>query len=409
MVVILASSARGGPIQTTARFNKTFFWAAAAAALLAVFDHGYLLSEYVKFQYGGASGEGLCNISETFSCAAVSASKYSAFLGVPMALWGLVANLVLVLLFLYYPMSENKTAARRNLLLVASLIAASSLVMAAISSFLISRYCPFCIVAYVLSFVCLGLLWMALPKQAPSVSGSAFKFSDLTPVLVLGGIAFIAGFVVNDQIAVSYGMRDMAPMVRDAIEGWRTNSQLQFQTVEPLAIGAAPDKAKMTIVEFADFRCIHCKHAAPVLKAFTNAHSDVRLEFQTWPLDGECNTSITQRNGASCLLARTVFCAQKISGKGWQAHDYVFANFERWIHVDAIRGGIKDLATAIAAPMDQLNSCADSPEMKTQIEKMAAVGTSLNMQGTPMIVANGKKLPNGQIMPILKAAYESLK
>lgn len=377
----------------------------------SILDHAYLLSEHYSLHFGQASGSSLCNISDLFSCAAVSASRYSRFLGVPMALWGMAANSVLLLLIVWHPLSDasKQPASRRNILLVAGVIAITSLVMAGISMLLLSRFCPFCMVAYLLSFLSLGFLWVSLPKyQDRNLLDQPIKISDFTPLLVLGGLAFVFSFIADDQITNSYGARDLGPVVRESVQSWQANPSLSFTPVEPLVLGAAVDKTKMTIVEFADFRCSHCRHAAPVLKAFVDSHPDVRLEFEVWPLDGECNSAIPTRNGASCLLARAVYCAQKLTGHGWKAHEYVYENQEQFASVDSVRGALPGIAQAAGAESPALISCADSADTKAVIEKEAAVGTGLNLEGTPSVFVNGKKLPAGQIMAVLSATYDAI-
>ena len=377
--------------------------------LLSILDHGYLLFEHYTFRFGQASSQSLCNINEFFNCAAVSASRYSEFLGVPMALWGISGNIVLLLLVLWYPLveSENRPSLRFNILLVAGLIATTSVVMGFISTVFIGRLCPFCIAAYFLSFALFFCLWKGLEKPASNILSSSYK-KNYVPLFVLSGIAFAVSFIAHEQIQASFGARDLTPLIREAVTSWSANPKVTLQTVDPLVMGAAVDKAKMTIVEFADFRCIHCKHAAPVLKAFIDSHSDARLEFQAWPLDGECNSAIPSRNGASCLLARAVYCAQKTGGNGWRAHEWVFEHLERMTNVDAVKALLSEIANSAGVPSEKLVTCAESAETKSAIENGAALGTSLNIGGTPTMFVNGKKLPHGPILQVLSNIYDIL-
>jgi protein-disulfide isomerase/uncharacterized membrane protein len=403
-------SSASGPLNKTGQTgNRTFFWAAVVVGVLSILDHGFLLFEHYTLRFGQASSQSLCNINELFNCAAVSASRYSEFLGVPMALWGISGNLVLLLLILWYPLTEpeKKPSSRFNILLVSGLIATTSVIMGFVSTALIGRLCPFCIGAYILSFALFFCLWKGLEKPASSLLGASYT-RNFTTLFILSGVAFFVSFIAHDQIKASFGARDLTSLVQEAVSSWSINPKVAIQTVEPLTMGASAEMAKMTIVEFADYRCIHCKHAAPVIKAFIESHPDSRLEFQTWPLDGECNSAIPTRNGASCLLARAVYCAQKTGGNGWHAHEWVFDHFERMTNVDAIKALLPEIAGVAGAPIEQLISCTDSAETKSAIEKGAAVGTSLNISGTPTIYVNGKKLPSGQSLQVLSSVYDTL-
>lgn len=388
--------------------SRALLWVAGFAALAAVGTHGYLLSEHLKLHYGAGDPGSLCNISSVFNCSTASASKYSEFLGVPVALWGLLANLVLALLVGWHAMvdDDRKSASSRNLLFVSGFIFIVSIVMGSISAIALGALCPACLVTYVLSAIAFLALWMGRERAPTSPLAAGFKFSDAKPVLILAAVAFFAGFVANDQSRKSYQSQDLGPMVRGMVADWKSAPQTSLALVEPLSMGPPADQAKMTVVEFADFRCIHCKHAAPVFKAFARSHPDVRFEFQPWPLDGECNTQIQAANGASCLLARAAYCAIK-KGDGWKAHEYIFAQ-EIFPNLQAVEAGLDGIAKAAGVDTKEFATCAQSDEAKEVVRKQAQVGTALNLKGTPTVYANGKLLGGGQLLPVLSEAYRSL-
>jgi protein-disulfide isomerase/uncharacterized membrane protein len=401
--------------QTSAANPSTLLWVAIVACLAAMGVHAYLLSEHYNLRYGQAAAGGLCDINALFNCAAVSASQYSEVLGFPVALLGLVANFVLVLFVLWYLMAEDETkpTARVVTLTLGSLIAVTSLVMGGISSIILQKYCPFCMGAYVLSFITAGCLWVAL-KSTSKTSKSMLRPAPIgkglmTPIVIILAAA-LGVKIANDQIRSSYKSDDMTRFANEQVRVWASAApDARLQSVEPLVEGASKETAKMTIVEFADFRCSHCKHAAPVLHAFTSAHPDVRLEFMAWPLDGECNTSIPNANGASCLLARAVYCAQKEGGNGWAAHSWVFEHQEEMASLDIVKSLLPKIADASGVASEKLIACSQSAEAKSIIEKQAAMGTTLQLGGTPTVFVNGKKLDGGQMMPVLTEAYSVLK
>lgn len=400
---------------------RTFLWIAGLSTFATIPVHLYLVSRHYALQFGQVDSKSLCNINATFNCEAVAASRFAEFLGVPMALWGALANSALLVLFLLFPLTEEsrRPVARRNLLIFSGFIAAMSVIMGGISAIALSAYCLFCLLTYVLSFVTFGSLWKGLPSEPKKATATeaAAAVAALAPrasaqsflPLVIAGIAiFLGGIIINDQAKRSYGFQDMSAFVQGQLQEWQANPEVRIQPVEPLVIGASPERAKMTIVEFADFRCIHCKHAAPVLKAFVAAHQDVRLEFQTWPLDGECNTSIPNANGASCLLARAVHCAQKLGGKGWDAHNHAFDNQANYGSVDAVKADLPRFAEVAGVPTPEFEVCSQSEETKKTVERQAAVGSALNLRGTPTIYVNGRQLPAAQSLPVLNEVHKRL-
>ena len=387
--------------------SRTFLWLAGLWTLLALPVHAYLLSEHYALRFGDVSGNSLCNINELFSCATVSASRYAELFGIPMAMWGASANFALLILLAWYPFvdeteKQKKAAARRNLLITSGFIALTSIVMGSISTFLLSKFCPFCIGAYFLSFLSFGFLWFSL-RNGPK---APIATADFVPLCILAAVCGLGVMIANDQIISGYGGQDLERFAKEKAQEWLSAAPVQIQTVEPLVMGASPENSKMTIVEFADFRCSHCKHAAPVMKAFVSSHPDARLEFEVWPLDGECNTTIPTANGASCLLARAVYCAEKMAKQGWAAHEFVYDHQDKYSDAEAVRAGLPEIAAAAKIPVDQFTACSQAPETKTTIEKEAAIGSALNLGGTPTVYVNGKKLVGGQVLEVLTETYK---
>lgn len=382
--------------------STPFSWTAALAALFAIGIHAYLLKAHYDLHYGTLTGKLSCDISSLFSCSATSASRWSELLGVPMALWGLLANLAYVFFagwdFFLEPNSRHGN--RTNALVTAAVIAIASVVMGAITVTALQSICPFCLATYALSIITLFGAWRA---YRPGLRLS-FKPNLAITAAVLAG----AGFVADDQIRSEYSSPQSDALIKAAISEWQQNPSVEIAETDPLAMGPSRQEAKLTLVEFADFRCIHCKMAAAPIKAFVSSRSDVRLEYYSWPLDGECNTSIQQNNGASCLLARMVWCARKKADKGWQAHEAVFARFEEWRTAESVRSGLAAVAQEIGMSADELKTCADSAEAKAAIEAQARLGTGFNISGTPAIFANGKLLPGGAQLNVLSRAYQAL-
>lgn len=376
-------------------------WLAIGTALAAAAVHAYLLKGHYDLHYGEVVGTMICDISSKFSCSAASASRFAEFLGVPMALWGLLANMAFLTLAGWDILTEGegRHANRTGLLATASVLLLASIVMGAISVTALNNFCPFCVATYVLSILTFVGTWLAYkPGLKPT-----FKPAFLGVVAAFG----VSAFILNDQFRASYTGPGGDAMAKAAVQEWSQNPKLEIAETDPLAMGPSRAEAKMTIAEFADFRCIHCKLAVAPIKAFVNSHPDVRLEFYSWPLDGECNTSISHNNGASCLLARTVWCARKKADKGWEAHEKVFARFEEWKTADAVRAGLESLAAELQMPAEDLKTCADSEEAKTATTAQARLGSSLNIRGTPAIYINGKQVPAGSNLPVLNAVYEA--
>ncbi len=389
------------------RGSRAWFYIALASLVAAVGTHGYLTNYHFTLKYGAPAADSLCTLSAVFSCDAAAASKYAELFGIPLALWGAIANFILLGLAVFFPLTDEsrKPAARANLLAFSGFIALTSVVMGIISVTQLTRYCPFCIATYVFSFLAFAGFWFGLPKYGKT----PFSLSDGKSLVISGAIILAGAFVLNSGLRRPYvgDPKQFERMIGAYLREWNANPQVDIEAVSPLVKGDGGTGAKMTIVEFADFRCGHCKTAAPALDAFVKAHPDTRLLFHTWPLDAECNSAIQHSNGASCALARAVLCAEK-KDRGWQAHDWVFERQEQFGSLDSVMTQMPEMSKDVGLDWDEIKTCMDSEETKKTVRDQAELGKRLNIQGTPSIFVNGRQLPGGQALPVLRAAYEQI-
>ncbi|WP_020410629.1 DsbA family protein [Hahella ganghwensis] len=134
------------------------------------------------------------------------------------------------------------------------------------------------------------------------------------------------------------------------------------------------DNAVLTIAEFADYRCPHCKVAATTLQQLQEEYPDrIRLVMIDFPVLGD----------QSRMLAKAAFCAGK-QDKFWSYHEALFANQERLSQEVAL-----ELASDLGVDTEQLSSCMESEESTQQIERSAVQAVQLGLTGTPAIFING--------------------
>ncbi len=385
---------------------------ALMGCLASIAAHVYLSMHYYPLKFGFAAGQSICNLNAKFDCDAVAASSFSSVFGIPLALWGSATNLVLfaLILFSWLEWSEHPERLKRGTLLLAGLSLAGSVVMAAISLTQMHNYCLFCILLYFLSaiifFAFRGLLrepfWSNLKPDIAHVwsesKGLAVSFATVPLLAYIGHQSFMQNF----------GDERIGQLVSDSIHDWVAAPKQNFVAKPTMVMGPALELAAMTLVEFADFRCSHCKHASYSLDAFVKSHPDVRFEFYAFPLDGACNEKIPSSNGMSCRLATAVFCAEK-EGKGWELHHSFYAEQETVNHLT----GPTDLDPVIAQTVsklglnwERLQTCMADPASQDAIRAQAKQGALVNVMGTPTLFANGRLLNGGHLVPVLQAARQ---
>jgi uncharacterized membrane protein/predicted DsbA family dithiol-disulfide isomerase len=393
--------------------KKNYLNYSLVTVAIAIGLHLYLTIQHYGIKLGIAHGTSVCNLNATFNCDAVAASSYSAIWGLPMAMLGLFANLVLLIYLLVarVRMSEDPEKIGRYAVYFTAFIALVSVMMALISSLMVKSYCLFCMGTYLMSW--LGLAFTVKAHEGRILDHLAEDIRDVSHrfrwVLILAVLVPGFAFVGNKMVLDSYGFDSLNPMINDSLASWKSGPNYDFDQNLGLTIFKGTEPAKMTIVEFADFRCPHCKVAAPSLHAFAEAHPDVKFIFKVFPLDGSCNSGMQQAgSGASCKLAYSVFCAEKIAKKGWAAHDYIFEHQEQINSLGNVESEMPNIAEATGIRADDLNACLSDLAIQESVRKMADEGLAAKLEGTPTVYVNGRKLNRGTMVQILQSVYNSL-
>ena len=380
--------------------------------LVAIGVHLYLNKYHIDLKLGIGSTTSVCNVSEKLNCDTAASSPYAEVFGVPIALLGaFTSGLLLVFLLLTrYNLTVDNERTERYTFYIASFIFAVSLVMGGISLFILKSACPFCLAIYALSFLTLIVLWIAF---RPDFSQTGQDVRDLFTtekwILWTSLSVPVLALVVNGMTLDNYGYQELKKTAENSLSTWQTAPIQSFDNQAGLQYQNGQGEAKVTIVEFADFLCSHCKTAYPALHAFAKSHPDVKLIFKNFPLDGVCNSAITHKgDGKRCDLSYATYCAEKISQKGWIAHNYIFDHQEE-IYTKPTNLVVEEVCKISGADCAQVKTCMNSEETHAAIKKMAEEGDKAKIAGTPAIFMNGKALPGGQYLPVLEHAYRNFK
>jgi protein-disulfide isomerase len=150
----------------------------------------------------------------------------------------------------------------------------------------------------------------------------------------------------------------------------------------------------VTLVEFADFQCPHCKEGSEIADKVLEKYKDkMRIVYRHMPINP---------SGISRKLAAASICAEQ-QGKFWEYHDLAFKNQEKLDDKSALQ-----LATELKLDEAKLKACLDDPKTKEALEASEAEGRNLGVNGTPAFFLNGKPFrPQLDMEKELIAAVES--
>jgi protein-disulfide isomerase/uncharacterized membrane protein len=391
--------------------KKSFYLVALLSTLLSIGIFLYLNKHHIDLKLGLGGGASVCNVNEKLNCDTAAASSFAELFGVPIALLGAFTSglLLIFMLLIRFGMTADRARTERYTFYISSFTVLVSIVMGGISLFILHSACPFCMATYALSLITWVSLWLAYRpdlKHFGSDIGQVFSGEKW----VLGTLISVPvlAFLVNNMILDSYGYQEIKRISQDAVNSWNNSPAQSFDLANGLSYQSGSGEAKVTVVEFADFLCPHCKAAAPNLHNFAKNHPDVKLIFKSFPLDGVCNGAIEHKgDGKRCDLAFATFCSEKLAHKGWDALNYFFDNQES-IFSSSLDPVLEKFTAASGVDLTQLKACMNSEEMHDQVKKMAAEGEKAQIGGTPAIFLNNKVLNGGQLPPVLESVYRTL-
>ena len=151
--------------------------------------------------------------------------------------------------------------------------------------------------------------------------------------------------------------------------------------------------AKVSIVEFADYQCPHCKEAVDGFKKLTEKMKDkVRYTYVDFPINP---------SGISKIVAEGSHCADE-QGKFW---DYHYKAFEEQSTLD--KDSPAKLAKELKLDDAKFKACMDSGKGKTLVDKGRAEGDRIGASGTPYIVINGRRYMGAHTVEALTKEVET--
>lgn len=368
----------------------------------------YLIVHHYAIKLG-IGGNALCSISETINCDAAATSRFAEVFQIPIALLGAVFQLVLlgVLAFHRLHWIEESVYLKRIIQFMLVLAATTSVIMAVISFTLVKVVCPFCFGTYVFSFIGLFLGWNLFATDTKSFSFTAY-FGEYKSYLILLALIPASSWIVSGMILENYGLAELNRIVPEKIAQWKNSPTYTFDPGIGLNNKITSDK--IVLVEFADFKCPHCKNAAKTIETFLKGRNDVQFIFKPFPLDGTCNsnTEMHKGDGTRCTLAAWALCAEQIAQKGWDVHHWIYEKQEEISAVSDLNTLLPEIERQFQVKATDLKACADSSATYELLKKSSEEGNKAQVSGTPTIYLNGKKLNYGHVFQVLSGAVNEV-
>ena len=353
-----------------------------------------------------------CDVSATVSCTSAYTSRYGSFLGVPVAIAGVVY--FVFVLALAGAAGSTGAAARENvpgyIFALSTIGLAFALYLGYASYVVLKVFCILCAITYV-SVIAIFIIsggatkfaMTTLPQRATRDTRTLLKspIALILALLVIGGaVAALVWFPREAPVSAEAQQPTIPPLTpeeRQRVEAWWAVQPKQDLPIAPST------GAKVYIVKFSDYQCPGCRAAHDTLKQVLAKYDKGVVEFvmKHYPLESECNPSVPGGNHfASCEAAAAYVMAR---GTGFQQKldDWLFAN-QQTLTKDVVRQAAKDQAG--------INNYDERYAQALQeVKTDASLGALVHVGSTPTVYLNGRMIagrtPNGQSIGLPPAQY----
>jgi protein-disulfide isomerase len=146
-----------------------------------------------------------------------------------------------------------------------------------------------------------------------------------------------------------------------------------------------PEKSPVTIVEFSDLQCPHCKEAQPIVDKLLVEEPNAHFVFQQYPLPMH-NWAEKAAAYADCIGRSSKDAFWKfVQGTYDEQANITESNADEKLTAIADKTGVKGADIAV---------CAAKPDTKTRVEHSVALGQEVGVTGTPTLFINGRRIAN---------------
>lgn len=221
---------------------------------------------------------------------------------------------------------------------------------------------------------------------------------DISPSLV-PGLADVT-LSINKQMPqhVYYYAANQSAIIGETIP-FGPNPFSSIRTTLKAADGPSqgPQAPVISLVEFSDLECPHCKAAQPVLEKLVGDLPQVRYTFQQFPLPASMHPWAKK-------AAEYADCAGRANPSlFWKYVDTIFEN-QGSIAAATADDKLKEFATTVGLDAEKLSTCAAEPQTEARVNKSVELGQSLDVTQTPTLFVNGRR-----VLSISDIPYEKLK
>jgi protein-disulfide isomerase len=189
------------------------------------------------------------------------------------------------------------------------------------------------------------------------------------------------------QVAQFYVSRDGKFLFRGELSDMSKDplaeARARIQTKDAAVLG--PANAPVTLVEFSDFECPVCRNLHDALRTLMPKYArQVRVVFKDYPIE-----QIHPWARTAAIAGRCAY--QQDPQAFWKIYDLIY-DHQEIISAENAWEKMLDYASQSGLNADTFKSCMASPEPGAAIDASRSNGQELDVNSTPTIFVNGRRL-----------------
>ncbi|PJD94337.1 MAG: hypothetical protein CK426_03355 [Legionella sp.] len=129
-------------------------------------------------------------------------------------------------------------------------------------------------------------------------------------------------------------------------------------------------KGQVTVVEFFDYQCIHCKKMAPIMDSLVKKDSGLRVIYKEFPIFGKGSETASRAALAAAMQGKYKAMHEALLNTSLRLDDKV----------------VMDIAKATGLNMKKLQKDMNSKEVSDILEANRKLAEALHLMGTPAFI-----------------------
>lgn len=179
-------------------------------------------------------------------------------------------------------------------------------------------------------------------------------------------------------------------MQHEAMESIARNKMALFNNPSSPSIGSKD--APVTLVEFFDYQCGHCRVMAPAIEKIISEDKSIHMIFKELPIFGDISNYAAKAALASAKQPNNKY--------------YAFHNMLLTSSAPLTKESVMDIAKKAGLNIPMLNKDIDSPDIQKQLHDNMELAQALKVMGTPTFVISNKTHTKFEYIPGAVSAEE---